>query len=72
MQMRSRDLIKNSKWQRSPSQKPYSSTLERSSKYHVIAINKKILLTQYIGSKLSNKTLFVYKLSNFDFCDPIP
>jgi hypothetical protein len=29
-------------------------------------------LAQYIGSKLSNKTLFVYKLSNSNFCDPIP
>jgi hypothetical protein len=52
-------------------QKPYSSTLERSSKYHLY--RKKTLLTQYIGSKLSNKTLhvFVYKLSNSVFCDPI-
>jgi hypothetical protein len=59
MQMRSRDLIKNSKWWWSPSQKPYSSTLERSSKYHVISIAKKTLLMQYIGSKLFNKTLLL-------------
>jgi hypothetical protein len=70
MQMKSRDLIKNGG---SPCpKKPYSSTLERSNKYHVISIAKKTLLTQYIGSELSNKTLFVYKLSNSEFCDPIP
>jgi hypothetical protein len=45
--------------------------LERSSKYHVIYIAKKTLSMQYIGSKLSNKTLFVYTLSNSNFCDPI-
>jgi hypothetical protein len=38
--------------------------------YHVIA--KKTLLAQYTGSELSNKALFVYKLSKSDFCDPIP
>jgi hypothetical protein len=27
---------------------------------------------QYIELELSNKSLFVYKLSNSDFCDPIP
>jgi hypothetical protein len=40
----------------------YSSTLERSSKYHVISIAKKTLLTQYIGSELSNKASIAYKL----------
>jgi hypothetical protein len=59
MQMKSRDLIKNSKWQLSPSQNRYSSTLERSKKYEVISIAKKTLLTQYTGKELSNKALFV-------------
>jgi hypothetical protein len=53
MQMRSRDLIENSKWRRSPSPTPYSSTLEGSSKYHVISIAKKHFLSFRIRPYLS-------------------
>jgi hypothetical protein len=61
--------LKISKWR---PQKTYYSMLERSNKYHVISIAKKTLLMQYIGLELSNKALFVNKLSNSDFCDRIP
>jgi hypothetical protein len=52
--------------------KPYSSILERSSKYTMLFLSLNTILAQYTGLELSNKALFVYKLSNSDFCDPIP
>jgi hypothetical protein len=64
--------ISNSKWQRSPSQKNPILQLWKEVVNTMLFILLKTHLTQYIGSELSNNALFVYTLSNSDFCDPIP
>jgi hypothetical protein len=70
--MRSCDLIKNSKWRRSLSPPKTIIQLRKEVVNTMLFISLKTLLMQYIELELSNKSLFVYKLSNSDFCDPIP